>query len=192
TNRIRLLKIGRKRPFQEMECQLVEIGLSESDEHEAVSYVWGDPARVQFILVDDRRLPITKSAYDILRRRWSTGRERLIWIDQVCINQDDDDEKAAQVQLMRRIYKGAKRVTAFLGHAQDAHLVESLFAEFHFRKKGLRYSFEDLKKLYQSEPKTEQWNAMAKFFGNPWFQRVWIVQEAASAKVLIYSTATLF
>jgi hypothetical protein len=184
TDRIRLLKIGRKRPFQEMECQLVEIGLSESDEYEAVSYVWGDPARVQSILVDSRRLPITKSAYDILRRRWSTGRERLIWIDQVCINQDDGDEKAAQVQLMRRIYKGAKRVTAFLGHTEDAHLVESLFAELHFRKKGLRYSFEALKKLYQSEPKTEQWNAMAKFFGNPWFQRVWIVQEATSAKVL--------
>jgi hypothetical protein len=184
TDRIRLLKIGRKRPFQEMECQLVEIGLSESDEYEAVSYVWGDPARVQSILVDSRRLPITKSAYDILRRRWSTGHERLIWIDQVCINQDDDDEKAAQVQLMRRIYKGAKRVTAFLGDSEDAHLVESLFAELHFRKKGLKYSFEALKNLYQSEPKTEQWNAMAKFFGNPWFQRVWIVQEATSAKVL--------
>lgn len=42
---------------------------------------------------------------------------------------------------MRRIYEETNRVTAFLGHAEDAHLVESLFAELHYRKKGLGYSF---------------------------------------------------
>lgn len=35
-----------------------------------------------------------------------------------------------------------------------------------------------------SESKTEQWNAMAKFCANPWFRRVWIVQEATCAKIL--------
>jgi hypothetical protein len=79
--------------------------------------------------------------------------DKLIWIDQICINQKDDNEKASQVELMANIYKGAKRVSAYLGQAADAHLVQSLFAELHFKMEGLGHTAEVLRMQYLRVPR---------------------------------------
>jgi hypothetical protein len=181
---IRLLRIPRKVPFQMLQCRFeyVEIGLSE--EFEAISYVWGNPARTRSIFVDGGRLDITKSAYDIIHRRQSAWHDQLIWIDQVCINQDDNDEKASQVQMMEQIYKSAIRVTAYLGEATDAHLVQRFLATLHHKTIGLGISPEQVKASYISNSKRPEWDALARFLKNEYFQRVWIIQEAAFAREL--------
>jgi hypothetical protein len=181
---IRLLRIRKGWPFQKIECQFKNVQLGTSESYEAVSYVWGDLSRAGSILVDGGHLTITKSAYDIIHRRRSAWMDQLIWIDQVCINQTDSDEKASQVQMMEHIYKEAVRVTAFLGESAHAHLVQALFAELHFKMEGLEFSAELLKAQYLRESKRPQWNALAEFFSNPWFRRVWIIQEVAFAQEL--------
>jgi hypothetical protein len=129
---IRLLRIQQKFPFQKVRCQFENAQIGESGPYEAISYVWVDPVRTSSILVDGGQLVITKGAYAIIHRRQSWRRDQLIWIDQVCINQDDSNEKASQVQMMEHIYKEAVRVTAYLGEATDAHLVQILLAKLHF------------------------------------------------------------
>jgi hypothetical protein len=184
---IRLLRINQGQPSERIQCRLEDAQLGTSVAYEAVSYVWGNSKRERSIIVDDGILPITKSAYDIIHRRRSIWRDQLIWIDHVCINQDDIVEKASQVELMEDIYKEATRVIAFLGHSVNAHLVQSLFAELHFKMEGLGMSAESLKaQLVQSlrASKKPQWNALAEFFGSQWFRRVWIIQEAAFAQEL--------
>jgi hypothetical protein len=60
--------------------------------------------------------------------------DQFIWIDQICINQNNAKEKASQVQMMGQIYKKAARVTAYLGNSENAHLVQLLFSELYFMK----------------------------------------------------------
>ncbi|PMD39508.1 heterokaryon incompatibility, partial [Hyaloscypha variabilis F] len=78
------------------------------------------------------------------------------WIDAICINQADLEEKASQVGAMNNIFRRASLVSAWLGPSQDAH---------HVQRRA-----------------TTEWRAVAEFFRNAWFYRVWIVQEAAVAK----------
>jgi hypothetical protein len=82
----------------------------------ALSYVWGDPARTQEILVDGKRLGITENLYKALRvlQRDAMG-DLKVWADAVCINQNDLAERSDQVFLMREIYHSAAEVRIWLG-----------------------------------------------------------------------------
>ncbi|KAH9214225.1 heterokaryon incompatibility protein-domain-containing protein, partial [Leptodontidium sp. 2 PMI_412] len=198
---IRLLRILKGGPADEVTCRLVVVSLDDPGEFEAISYVWGNPSKKKWIVVDGLNLNITKTAYDIIHRRRSIFEDRFIWIDQVCINQEAGDgnlEKQYQVQMMKEIYKGAKRVMAFLRWEDpvveigkptprpNAYLVQSHFAELFYRHQILGHDPATFKAVYQAESKAEQWDALVAFFSNPWFRRVWIIQEAVFAKDLIF------
>jgi hypothetical protein len=184
-NTIRLLRIRRGRAFEAVKCRFEEVPITNPGNYEAVSYVWGTDSEEMSILIEGRTLAITQSAFDIIRRRRSVMFEQVIWIDQVCINQSDMEEKSSQIVMMKDIYRGAQRVLAFLGPASDAHLVQSHIAELHYRSSDMGFVVEVLREIYNTEPKKgRQWNALADFLGNPWFRRVWIIQEATFAETL--------
>ena len=172
---IRLLLIRKGSPSQELECNFKVVQLGSPEAYEAVSYVWGHPSATHSILVDGRRLAITKSAYDIIHRRRSALIDQCIWIDRICINQGDMVEKASQVLMMGDIYKGAARVIAYLGDSENAHLVQLLFAELHFMKHGIGLPAAVMKSLSFIWFQRPKWDALIEFFGNKWFRRVWIV-----------------
>ncbi|TVY54882.1 Heterokaryon incompatibility protein 6,OR allele [Lachnellula cervina] len=143
TNSIRLiyLKPWRLHRKEKLRCELKTVSLDDDDvpEFEAISYAWGEPIFSREILIDDgSKLAITPSLGDALQRmRWNTARSfknalqrmrpgisrsrqlsssvRILWADAVCINQQDIDERSQQVQLMRKIYRGASRVLVWLG-----------------------------------------------------------------------------
>lgn len=81
----------------------------------ALSYVWGSPETPKNIIMDGRtRFWVTNNLYDALKSLRRPEEARALWIDAVCINQDDPDEKALQIGLMRRIYKQAHEVLAYI------------------------------------------------------------------------------
>jgi hypothetical protein len=82
----------------------------------ALSYVWGDPTKSHEIWIDGKRFAITRNLYLALRSMQSgvTGTMH-VWADAVCINQEDNSEKSAQIQLMREIYQSASEVRIWLG-----------------------------------------------------------------------------
>jgi len=110
--------------------------------------------------------------------------DRLIWIDQICINQKDNAGKATQVKLMGQIYQEANLVVAYLGESVNARRMQTLFAELYFRMEGLGMTAESMYRHYLRESPTSRLEAVAEFFGNAWFQRVWIIQEAVFANRL--------
>lgn len=85
----------------------------------AISYVWGsgpDLLPSHEIILDNRRFPITATLHAALRSyRASAPVSWRIWVDAICINQDDDAEKSAQVPLMRDIYHLAMAVMVWIG-----------------------------------------------------------------------------
>ncbi|XWW99289.1 hypothetical protein V2A60_007298 [Cordyceps javanica] len=124
---IRLLTIEND-AGQPISCRLETVSFSQAPPYTALSYVWGDETVKRKILLDGKEVPVTTNLAAALRYvkgHWSNfypGRDATtfrIWIDALCINQDDFDEKGQQVQLMRSIYSNAELVLAWLGIGTD-------------------------------------------------------------------------
>jgi len=113
-----------------------------------------------------------------------------IWIDSLCINQRDNDEKANQVHMMRDIYSSALHVTAWLGDpSPESNLALAFVPELHSAiatllvgdKSQLTVSFEALTRLPSCEYPSAKWSALSHFLDRPYFRRVWIIQEIVQA-----------
>ncbi|OHF02010.1 heterokaryon incompatibility protein [Colletotrichum orchidophilum] len=115
SRRIRILVLQPGPDTGPMRLGLQEVSIDDPPAFEALSYVWGDPSQVQEIECLGYTVPITQNLFDALRHFRRPDRALLIWADALCINQDDMDERAEQVQLMREIYSRAKRVVVWLG-----------------------------------------------------------------------------
>ncbi|KAH8658186.1 heterokaryon incompatibility protein-domain-containing protein [Xylariales sp. PMI_506] len=121
-----------------------------------------------------------------------------IWIDALCINQGDLDERSSQVMIMRRIYKQAQVVFAWLGggepHADQAIadmkgitrvLNPSVSDTDTMRPLNItdRHTYE---KLGIPSMDANSWIGMYLFLHRSWFKRAWIVQELAFARCPVF------
>ncbi|GKT57761.1 hypothetical protein ColTof3_05100 [Colletotrichum tofieldiae] len=101
--------------------ELLTKDLAFKPEYEALSYTWadqsGDTSRTQRIFLGKRWdiMTITVNCANALRRLRYPGWARDVWVDAICINQDDDSERSHQVGLMQNIYTNALRVVIYLG-----------------------------------------------------------------------------
>lgn len=129
---IRLLTLCPGNTLDEIKCDLKTVSLADKPEYEALSYVWGSTKRDYTLTCDRRSLKITKSLHVVLRRLRRTSHARVLWIDQLCINQDDLQERSEQVQIMREIYRNARLVVLWLGEdeASQAPLANDLIQKF--------------------------------------------------------------
>ncbi|KAK8122931.1 HET-domain-containing protein [Apiospora sp. TS-2023a] len=92
-------------------CLLRDFDVLGDEEYEAISYTWGEPVLTERLIVDDTYfLMTTVNCRDVLLRFRLPDRVRLLWVDAVCINQQDEDEKGRQIPFMAQIYSGASRV----------------------------------------------------------------------------------
>lgn len=73
-------------------------------EYETISYVWGDPNLKATVYVNGRGALVPASPERVLRRMRLPVRIRVLWIDALCIKQDDLQEKQQQVAIMGEIY----------------------------------------------------------------------------------------
>lgn len=101
-----------------IECRLLHASLGDDIAYEALSYTWADAARPEAMLLDGKPFLITQNLHSALRKlRRPVGERRLLWVDAVCINQDDIVERSYEVLRMRDIYERAARVVIWLGEA---------------------------------------------------------------------------
>ena len=80
-----------------------------------MSYFWGGPEKTKTIILNDKRVQVTENLEASLRRlSWQLQRTPL-WVDAICIDQNDILEKANQLGEMFRIYQNAQYVLVRLG-----------------------------------------------------------------------------
>lgn len=151
-------------------------------DYEAVSYRWGSSKRTDEILIDGCRFSVTKSAYDLLMARRSLWRDRVIWIDAICIHQDDDEEKGAQVQLMYDIYRRASRVVVYIGQDWRARYTAPLTYELVAAQVQYQGSDAEFANWTEAKLASPRWLVLIELFTNEYFNRAWIVQEIAAAQ----------
>jgi hypothetical protein len=148
--------------------------------------VWGDPHKADVIFVDEQQVAVTKNLYEALRELQYSDKERTLWVDAVCINQSDDEERTHQVSQMRHIYKRASSVVVYLGHVWEGCGDAFEFFEKSARDANLHYA-ETTSPCVEVDGKTlgsseHLRNYVARFFDLTWWRRLWTVQEFVLAK----------
>jgi predicted AAA+ superfamily ATPase len=108
---IRLLTILRGARGSLIRSSLAVASLDDDLHYEALSYTWGDPTVERAINVNENHsLKVTANLETALQYLRCPDKERVLWIDAICINQDDNAEKSNQVQLMSGIIGRALNV----------------------------------------------------------------------------------
>lgn len=100
-------------------CLLHHVRLSNRPLYTALSYVWGDESIRRVIFVNGREVSVAKNLFDALAALRYKNKCRIIWVDALCINQCDLEEKSSQVALMSRIYWRSSRAIGWLGLADE-------------------------------------------------------------------------
>ena len=114
---IRLIELLPGGGYCPVRCRILEQPLSSAPEFEALSYYWGDREPPAFLSVYGCALPVTQNLKVALAYLRSSEKPRRLWVDAICINQNDVAEKASQVGIMRQIYQRAHQTVVWLGQA---------------------------------------------------------------------------
>ncbi|KAH6673674.1 heterokaryon incompatibility, partial [Halenospora varia] len=129
---------------------------------EAVSYFWGEPAFTEsFIINDAEEKIITSSLRDALIRFRHPRDGRMLWVDALCIDQLDDDDKGRQILRMGGIYQDVSAVLIWLGNYEEE--VACLRAIDSWAK-GLTVHAEDVIQ-----------EMIDRLLRLPWFSRPWVL-----------------
>ncbi|KAE8382672.1 heterokaryon incompatibility protein-domain-containing protein [Aspergillus bertholletiae] len=165
-----------------IECELFNYILPERSVrkhlYEALSYVWGSESKPCTIFLNGIAFPVTKNLYTALLHLRDPQLARTIWVDAICIDQDNDDEKSIQIPLMRAIYAQADRVIVWLGEAIEDG--DNALKRIH--RLAEDQSLQDKSLLAQSHKTSD--DACLKLLQREWFQRIWVLQEVGVARYI--------
>ena len=113
---IRLLRLQPGPRDELISCNLQPANFNDNlPAYEALSYVWGSSSDTRSIICNGREIAVTRNLRNALRRLRRRDSTRLIWVDAICINQRNDEERGHQVRHMGSIYQCATRVLIWLG-----------------------------------------------------------------------------
>ncbi|KAK3495217.1 heterokaryon incompatibility protein-domain-containing protein [Neurospora hispaniola] len=197
TDAIRLVRLLKGFHRDPIHCELFETFLHQVEgvPYEALSYAWGDSPVACEIVINDRRSPVKENLHMALLALRQTYEDRVLWIDAICIDQSNDKEKGHQVGQMRLIYQCAQRVVVWLGPSNlDIDFLMNTTAQWDYQTRqrpGAQHKQSwidswtaftaDETGLYKEEVTARRCNSLKEILDRPWFRRVWILQEVASA-----------
>ncbi|KAF3762093.1 HET-domain-containing protein [Cryphonectria parasitica EP155] len=202
---IRVLKITCTRRDdghgQSFRASLIPVSLADEDpQYLAISYAWGDPSPIgrferhpdgcwneaenEAERYEGNTIEYNKAVLAIVSTLVQPGATLYLWIDAVCINQNDLDERANQVTLMGQVYSRARQVVVFVGEADDdAARALDLAGDFNrFRSivgDHLNFSGQDelAAACLRAGLDRQVWLYLLRLFLRPWFYRYWVIQE---------------
>ncbi|KAI4860616.1 heterokaryon incompatibility protein-domain-containing protein [Hypoxylon rubiginosum] len=177
-------------------CELVHTIRDENViPYEAVSYTWGSTEKTDAIYIQGATLDVTRNLFLILHDLRYSKVDRYLWIDAICINQDNVHERGHQVQQMKSIYSDADRVLFCVGRPTGmTRILMSSLADLQNLTRGNNWTSDDPRwnwswEIIQDKMKSEyphlrdsQRQGLEYLLAQSWFHRVWVLQEVGNAK----------
>jgi hypothetical protein len=158
-------------------CTIQHARLSDASlEFEAVSYTWGNNTQTRAIYFNNgtRELLVRQNCYSALWYLRDKYEDRLLWIDAISINQNNLQERARQVRIMDKIFDRASSVVVILRERNANHL--NLFEELTAADETWLHTGR-----YDRDPPSDAIvQELEDFFRDPWFERVWVLQEVCA------------
>lgn len=164
--------------------------------YEALSYTWGDADVSESGQVEDSQgsgepsatLGLRPNLASALRYLRYSDETRVLWIDAICINQEDIEERNEQVKRMTNIYTLAQRVIAWLGEESNNSkhalvTLQHIGRQLEATKSGRIIAAPDATEphMWRNDhaPSFDQrtWQALINFVERAWFYRLWCWQE---------------
>jgi Heterokaryon incompatibility protein (HET) len=150
-------------------------------DYDALSYAWGDPTITGEIIVNGTRVSVTKNLEEALRnlhKRGQHGSRTRIWIDALCINQKDIDERNAQVKRMKHIFAEAGNVYIWSGPELELGKgLGKIISMVEREALGFPETFWEaggwIPRLYSDSTM----KAIIELMSRPYWSRLWIIQE---------------
>ena len=203
--------------------ELITVGPLELDSgpnsslppYEALSYVWGIESASCQIQINGCQFPIKpnlEAALRALAKPPTAPSERLLWIDAICINQNDNAEKNLQVQMMRSIYSRAESVLIWINSLDTLGDPDEFEARISFGIEYFAWAHQDgrdpkwlaqyienpcnkkvtgeVSQIFSSRfrhlmfygDRGGLWPFVVRFFDQDWWRRVWVRQEIAMSR----------
>ena len=168
-------------------CQLYHVSIDNMPPYEALSYSWDTDLSGQTphptIYVDGKELKVMPSLEAFLRQhRHDHDSDLPLWIDAICVNQHDLDERRKQVAMMCKLYTQLARLVVWLGIDDDAEIkIATEFIQQH--ASAQREGQESVRKFQENvvsrfrETGFNYTVPLHKVLSRSWFSRSWIVQE---------------
>ncbi|KAH7336557.1 heterokaryon incompatibility protein-domain-containing protein [Rhexocercosporidium sp. MPI-PUGE-AT-0058] len=186
TPSIRLAHISPGPPSSPISITLHQVPLftTPPPTYEALSYTWGPPTPKAHIQLHGLTFPVTPSLSIALYRLRLPDRERIVWIDALCINQTSVPEKTSQVRMMRDIYALSSRVIVWLGPADSTSKTCVDFLKQISLQTFINREAEEewLVNFMNNSSNDGIWKSLFDFTRRDYWRRMWIVQEIVTGK----------
>ncbi|OCK90529.1 uncharacterized protein K441DRAFT_578728 [Cenococcum geophilum 1.58] len=184
---IRLLIVLPGNGEETLRIVIFHTSIERSDQYQALSYVWGTHLQPQMLSTQAGILDVTPSLHAALRHLRQKKEPVILWVDAICINQNDKKEKAQQIRLLPHIFQRATSVIVFLGQDDRSHHAIETLMQIRAKDTSVLWpkcispipaSWSD-----QSIPPHDDrmWGDIIEFFQRPWFRRIWVIQEVVLA-----------
>jgi hypothetical protein len=170
--------------YQERREELDKVEANQI-EYEALSWCWGTDPPEYAVQIQHKGITykkrVKKELALALKYLRLPNQTRTLWIDAICIDQDNYEERNQQVQMMARIYTRAKEVCIWLGEDSDESKTAIDFIHDEIME------LKNFDTICSDKSYTDKWRALMMLMQRDWFSRRWVVQEIALA-----SKATLY
>jgi hypothetical protein len=174
---IRLLRIVGDPDDLNIRCEMWSDTLDSETAYEALSYRWGDSPSRNRILINDMAYDIRDNLFDFLWQARQSRHNAVLWIDALCIDQSNREERNHQVAFMSDIYSRASRTIVWLGDDNNR------------TKTDVRYFFklcDTARPDKLGDRETRLWNsAWEHLAANEYWSRLWIIQEVLRSRVVM-------
>lgn len=196
-NEIRLVTILPGAWEDDIKCTISHVALHDPPKYTALSYCWGDAKDTGVIYLNNQVFPATSSLKAALLQLRKIGCS-ILWIDAICIDQTNIEEKSQQLPLIGSIYRNAITTIAWLGdESRTSPLAFTLMRRLWREEKesSISETKNETKKRNVSVVKLvnrplvpiEERDAIAAFLNllrRPYWKRVWIIQELAFSQTI--------
>ncbi|PSN64192.1 hypothetical protein BS50DRAFT_648118 [Corynespora cassiicola Philippines] len=159
--------------------------------YRTLSYEWGTGTDQHHIVTENGLLKIRGPLYKTLVHIRKQKNPIVLWIDAICINQNDEREKTQQIRLLPQIFKYSRCTLAFFGSDNQSDKALETLLQIRTKLDSAKEWPEGLNKVPKNWEKLSKpplddpiWQEIKCFFSRTWFLRAWIVQEAVTAPTI--------
>lgn len=166
-------------------CELLSDANEQGPSYAGLSYTWGDAQIRRPIIVGDKVFHATENLAVALEHLQEEDKTITFWIDAICIDQSNSNEKSVQVQRMGDVFASAVMVIAWIGPVAD----DSDLALEELEKYCEDYDLPSFKlwtDLHSERFATLPFASIKALLARPWFKRVWVGQEVALNEQVIF------
>ncbi|KAJ9609998.1 hypothetical protein H2200_006328 [Cladophialophora chaetospira] len=200
-NFMRLIQIQGGTKQDVISLRITQYAIHRLPKYAAISYTWGPIPRhakiassspvtadpyTRAIRVNGRPFRIRVNLWNLLYHLRQRGESRFLWVDALCIDQENLEERNFHVYRMSKVYENAEKTIVWLGLPSDdrrqARVLEfihemAVFCRKHTTEMGMRM----FREKYLAEGLVQRWSNVLELCRGTYWSRTWILQEFIQA-----------